>query len=144
MRRENLGEHYRRDEEGAGRKTTAASEHRDQRNEPEEELRREDFSEGDECTHRGCGGEYEGILPGRPTKKARQDEHDQDSLHHCLERRQQVRRASDEVLRPVARYHTDRGPCELVGPEQERRTESLDLEWSGRLADDAVREAVRC
>jgi hypothetical protein len=39
MRRQNLDEHHRGDEEGTGRKSTVASEHRDQRDEPDEELR---------------------------------------------------------------------------------------------------------
>src|SRR6266545_1644880 len=115
---------------------------RHERDQPDEELRREHLAERDERDDRGRRRLHE--LFARPFAPR---EHDPDreqhgDLQHALDRADDVRRRTAEVLRAVARHHVRARAEHVVRGDEQRRAEALHLQRTRRLASDAVPHAA--
>ena len=128
----------------AGEPAPAADE-RDERHEPDQELRREHLPEGDE---RGDAPRPTRGATASPSGRRRRANAIQIATTSTASTTVDAAATAaavepESALRAVARHGLDVGTAQVAGREEHGRAEALDLERSAELPGQAVAEAVR-
>src|SRR5581483_12184245 len=97
-REPDLREHQREREDRSRREPAPAAHEDDERDEPDQELRREHLPERDEGADGGAEGAHKPVARGRPAGKPDPDAYHRERLQHGRRDRERVGYGADEVL----------------------------------------------
>jgi len=136
----------REDQGESGQHPCHRLEEEDERNEPDEVLRREEPGEGEEACDRRGKGKSEAPRIVAAAQIEPRDRHDGQNLCDRAQHGQRLRQRADEIVRdrvPGAMH--DRGAVEAqpVGDGEQRAAEALDLQRASSLRAEALGEPVR-
>ena len=138
-----LGEHEHCSEQRAPRDPAAPAHERDERHEPDHELRREDLAERERRGDRRCGVRDEPLsIRGRPCIE-HPDVHEHDGADDGRRDRGRVSARTRGILRAEGRHDMQVRAEEMVQCDQHRAAEALELQRPCDLRVEARTQAGR-